>query len=239
MPKYWYRKIKDSQSEEDIFNNSICADRKPYFMRYIYPDIDKEYKEVLKASEQGLRRASNPDELKKYYEDKMPVNDNTCVMNRLCHMVENEFKSYKNILAQKEFDYDILKSEYGYNKNTYNQIYALYKKYVAQKRAAQMSSGERRRSVEEYTNELELIKSTFVKECFSVCANEEELCNIVVDICYSTKNSKAFAWEMCGDQIIKNLLDKNNHQVRYLTRDNDGDVEYDGYKFSVRYVTDE
>lgn len=242
MPKYWYQKIKpqDSEelSEEDEFNNRICADRKPYFMSYIYPDLNKEYKEVTKATSQGLRRTSDSEERKEYYDNKMPVNDNGCVMNRLCHRIEDEFKSYKNILAQRNFDYEILKSDHGYKTSTYNNVYALYKKYVAQKRVAQMSSDKKRRSVEEYTNELELIKSSFIKECYALCSNEEELCNIVIDICYSTKNSKAFAWEMCGDQIIKNLLAKNNNMVRYLTKDDDGDVLYGGDKFTVRYIED-
>ena len=42
MPEYWYKKIKEPQTEEDEFNNRICADRKPYFMKYIYPDIKKD-----------------------------------------------------------------------------------------------------------------------------------------------------------------------------------------------------
>lgn len=239
MPEYWYKKIKEPQTEEDEFNNRICVDKKPYFMQFIYPDIEKEYKEVIKAMNQGLRRTSDSEEYRNYYKNRLPVNDNSCVMNRLCHMVEKEFADYKQVLNQKAFDYSILKSDNGYKKNNYNKVYALYKTYVAQKRVAQMSSDNRRRSVEDYTNELELIKANFVKECYSVCSSADELCNIVVDICYSTKNSKAFAWEMCGDQIIKNLLEKNDYKVKYLTRDDEGDIEYSGYKFSVGYVTDE
>ena len=240
MPKYWYTKIKAKEdcelSDEDEFNNRICVDKKPYFMQFIYPDIEKEYKEVIKTTKQGLRRTYDSEEYREYYDNRLPVNDNDCVMNRLCHMVEKKFDEYKYILKGKEFNYSILKSDNGYKKSNYNKIYTLYKNYVAQKRIAQMSSDKIRRSVEEYTNELELIKKTFIKECYNVCSSEDELCNIVVDICYSTKNSKAFAWEMCGDQIIRNLLDKNNHQIKYLTRDDDGDVEYDGHNFSVKYV---
>lgn len=242
MPKYWYQKIKpqddEELSEEDEFNNRICADRKPYFMIYIYPELMKDYKDFVRICKQGLRR-DNSEERKEYYERKRPVNDNGCVMNRLCHMVEKEFEDYKTIIAKKEFDPSILKSNHGYRKDAYNKVYMIYQSYVKEKRLAATKSTLERRTVEDSMNELQTIKDEFIRKCFEVCSCEEELCDIIVDIVYDNKNSKAFAWEMCGDQIIRNLLDKNNHMVKYLTKHPKGEVEYQGERFTAKYIQDD
>ena len=58
MPKEWYdagvNKILESDSEEDIkrkkFNMTILADRKPYFMNYIYPADMIRYKNYVNSS---------------------------------------------------------------------------------------------------------------------------------------------------------------------------------------------
>ena len=56
MPKSWYdrsaNRITDEMTEEEIerceFNMRILADKKPYFMRYIYPDVMTEYNDYIK-----------------------------------------------------------------------------------------------------------------------------------------------------------------------------------------------
>lgn len=238
MPKHWYKKIDNPKTEEDEFNNSICADKKPRFMSYIYPDLMKECKEFNQTQKQGMRRIRDNNEREIYYDIKKPINNNNCVLNRLCCMIEDYFKDYKNIVAYKDFDYSILKSNHGYSNSTYNEVYKIYKSYIKEKTMAKKLSNEKRRSVDEYTNELCLIKETFIKKCYEICSNEEELCDIVIDICYSTKNSKAFAWDICGEQIIRNLLNKNNNYVQYITRDDNGDIEYQGYIFSKKLIKD-
>ena len=52
-------------------------------------------------------------------------------------------------------------------------------------------------------------------ECFKICNNEEQLCNIVLDLCYQKNTSKQFAWDVCGDLIIQRLLQKNNYIINY------------------------
>ena len=53
-----------------------------------------------------------------------------------------------------------------------------------------------------------ILKEHFVKKAYDICPNTEELCNIMVDLCYSEKNSgksKQFAWDIVGEQMIENL----------------------------------
>ena len=53
MPKYWYNRSSNSVEEvpnekERRFNLRILADKKPYFMRYIYPNLMSQYRNYIK-----------------------------------------------------------------------------------------------------------------------------------------------------------------------------------------------
>jgi hypothetical protein len=77
------------------------------------------------------------------------------------------------------------------------------------------------------------MKETFKKACFLICPNEEMLCNIVIDMCYTNNNSKQFAWDICGDVFIKNLLRKNNYEINYPTLCKTGDILFNGQCFKM------
>lgn len=51
---------------------------------------------------------------------------------------------------------------------------------------------------------------------------------------YLNNKSKSFAWEICGDVIIENLLKRNKYQINYLISDDNGEIEYQGKRFSRR-----
>lgn len=251
MPKHWYQKIKPKEdeelSEEDVFNNSICMDKKIYFFRYIYPDVNRRYTNYIVDTEQRckflfgcsldelLHKDELTDEEVSFVEDyytHFPVNDNGCVMNRLCHMVENEFNGYASkIKAESEFDYGILKSEYIYDSDTFDAIKLIYSEYTKAKRDLSEKMNSFKVSKEEFVAELKEIKTYYKHKCDEACSNSEELCNIVIDLCYKHNKSKAFAWDVSVDQIIKNLLDKNDSTLSYLTQSDDGNIEYDGIFF--------
>lgn len=251
MPKYWYQRIKPKEdkelTEDDEFNNLICVDRKPYFFRYIYPDINRKYTHYIMNTEQkcdylfncSLDELLHKDELTdeeaefvEMYYKYFPVNDNGCTMNRLCHMVENEFNGYAaKIKSESDFDYTILKSDCEYSPKTYDKIKVIYGEYTK----AKMELSERMNSFkvtkEDFMNELREIKTYYKHKCEVECSSSEELCNVVIDLCYTHNKSKAFAWDVSVDQIIKNLLDKNNNTLSYLTQSDSGDIEYDGILF--------
>lgn len=52
------------------------------------------------------------------------------------------------------------------------------------------------------------MRDEFKRECQAICPNECELCDIILDMCYKSSHSKQFAWEICVDTIIHNLLAK-------------------------------
>lgn len=80
------------------------------------------------------------------------------------------------------------------------------------------------------------LRDEFMQECVKVCPNQETLCDIVLDITYKKGGTKKFAWEICGEQIIKNLLEKNNSIIRFPTKDSSGEIVFCGERFSVNYI---
>lgn len=80
-----------------------------------------------------------------------------------------------------------------------------------------------------------LLISDFKRQCEEICTNEEELCDILVDLCYRTERSKQFVWDICGDVILKNLLRRKGNIVHYpeLTH-GEGDFEYCGEHFVMK-----
>ena len=74
----------------------------------------------------------------------------------------------------------------------------------------------------------------FRSKCEEICPDRKELCDIVLDICYSSARSKQFAWDICGDTIIDNLLKENNHMISYPVKvQTDGEFVFGGEQFII------
>ena len=82
---------------------------------------------------------------------------------------------------------------------------------------------------------------SFRRECEIICTNEYELCDIILDICYVKEKTKQFAWDICGNVILKNLLRNNRNIISFPERVNtDGEFEYCGEQFIMcKKVIDE
>ena len=72
----------------------------------------------------------------------------------------------------------------------------------------------------------------FRRKCEEICSNEDELCDIVLDICYKRETTKQFAWDICSNVIIKNLLKNNGNKIHYPKMvKGEGEFEYCGENF--------
>ncbi len=83
-----------------------------------------------------------------------------------------------------------------------------------------------------------LIKEQFRQECYLACPDSDMLGNLVLDICYTTDNSKQFAWDICGDIFIRNLFKRNNYAIRFPLLCSDGDISYGGERFILKEIQD-
>jgi hypothetical protein len=258
MPKDWYdykSNMPSNDEEEDIneqrdFNISILADKKPYFFSYIYPHLMKQhrlyianttknaYKRFdLSVEELIAKEGKNEDEenFLKFYHYKTPLSMADSVMNNICRKIEGEFDNVRVTLKKVEFDHTILMSNATYTKGRFAAIKELYKQYLTQVREYVKSSKSMKIDKDERQSKRAEFVESFKKEASMLCNCIEELTNIVVEVCYSngSDNSKQFAWDICGEQMIKNLLKRNNNTIHYPVLDSLGDIEFGGEKFKL------
>ena len=94
MPRLWYDRHAANKSEGDAkFQRNIVADKKPYFMRYIYPMLSKQYNTYIKNTDKNALRefqmtvaelkatpksdlTERQEEFLRYYDFRMPVGVN-------------------------------------------------------------------------------------------------------------------------------------------------------------------
>lgn len=262
MPKEWYdrmsNRIVEGLTEEEIlqkqFNLSILADKKPYFMRYIYPNLMSQYNTYIKNTDKKCIRefrqtieeliSKSSDELTEaeaefidYYYKRMPVGMNDCVMNKICRRFEDEFDNYflKNV-SDDEFNYDIMKSGQSYTATQYKAVEKLYEQYTKRLQEYMQFSKRERIDEDESASRRSIMVRDFKIECQRACSNSEQLCDIILDLCYSRSGSKQFCWDICGEEIINNLFANNNNLLFYPVMNDDGDIEFCRNKFSLECV---
>lgn len=246
MPVEWYnfaaitRSDRLTEEEKELYRR-IVADRKPYFMKYIYDDLNSRYREyqtntgkkalrefrmtVDEIEDAGDSVSKEQAEFLQYYEKRMPVGMHDCTMNRICRRIEEAFDGFVG-RYEEEFDPAIYKSGFAYSKQAYSRINELVKKYRKSIREADMSKLQ---DSEDQTTEA--LTEAFVRDCLCFCSSDEELCDILVDICYESDATKRFLWDTVGERVVLNLLKRHDGVVRYPVRDPDGDVVYNGERF--------
>ena len=254
MPRTWHdrhavNKIEDGGVRN--FYNKIVADKKPYFMRYIYPGLNREYNRyVTNTNTNALRefgktvselldtpiecRTERMNEFISYYYKLLPVGAGNCLVNEICRRFELVFDKLPNtFFSTSTFDPSILKSGVEYSRKVYYDVRRLVDEY--NRRLSVICASVRGGDID-VRSAIFQMNAEFESRCAVVCPNKKVLCEIVVDICYERNNTKRFAWEMCGEEIVQNLLDKADGMISYLARCETGDVEYCGELYEVRQV---
>lgn len=258
MPRSWHDRHATNKIEDPVrreLYRKIVADKKPYFMRYIYPSLMKQYNTYIKNTDRNALRefqmtvselyelpigktTERQREFLRYYEYRMPVGTNDCVMNKICKRFESEFDGYiSRHNNTTEFDYKIMRSEVEYTPKQYSFVKKLYEEY--NKRLMNYSILANYERISEYDSctALSIMNNEFRKECDKICPNCYALCNIILDICYTRNSTKRFAWNICGTEIIHNLLNKNDNKITYPVIDANGDITFCGDTFSVETTT--
>ncbi len=259
MPRHWYdyhaNKLSENPTKEDIdkreLNLRILAEKKPYFMCYIYPALMTEYNTYIRNTNvKCLRefrlelpellampaedRTEKQNDFVRYYESRMPVSINNCVMNRICRRFEQEFDGFiKQKVSGENFDCSILKSESEYTKTQYYAVVSLYEQYTERLRVYRQAQ-KKAKFDESVLDNRESLERIFAEETAKVCSNAEQLCNIVIDLCYSKAGTKQFAWDICGETILLNLLRRNDFMISFPVLDPEGNITYCGQRFSMK-----
>ena len=261
VPKHWYNynelKVEKTDSEEKkqwkLSQLKLASMKKPYFFIYNYNYVMQRYKRYknncntnslirfgLNIEELEAKENKSEEETKflKYYYLKIPVSTEKSTMNRICWALEEEYKDLKFTVKKDNFDISLLKSGIKYKKSMYEEIegvYADYKKAVKQYVSTNNISDK-----DEKREKRKVFVERFKEDVFKICNNEKMVCDILVDMCYSQSN-KQFVWDISGDIIVENLLEKNNYNITYPIEDINGETEWNGnkYKLTTRKIKKE
>lgn len=257
MPRYWHDRHSVNQIEdleEKRLQLSIVADKKPYFMRIVYPALSRQYNTYIKTTnknavrEFGMTiedlegipakdRTERQNDFLRYFYNRMPVGIGDCVMNKICRRFESEFDGYlKRNVPKNTFDLTAMKSDIGYSKTEFRAVSKLYDAYCKRVKEYTVFASYERVDDAEYAAMFAELRNEFTQSCSIVCPNKEVLCNIILDICYSKNSTKKFAWDMCGKEMICNLLQNNNWVLQYPTMDVGGDIAFNGKKFRIEEI---
>lgn len=249
MPKYWYDraaiwKNDNFTDEEKEFQSRIVADKKPYFMRYIYPAVTKSWKKyeqnvqmkcgVLfnKKLQTLLESQDLTDEEAEFVENYyryIPVGVGDCVMNKICWRFEAEFDGYmKKYNPGGEFDYTIMKSGASYTTQQKKAVKELFDKYLQHNQEYMIRATKEKITYEDKLETRRVIVDEFRRAAYGICSNRYQLCDIILDLTYTREGSKQFAWDVVPDVIGENLLNNSGGVVYIPERDADGDVCFNG-----------
>lgn len=263
IPSYWYNRKDNNIHPEDSseerkqkeFNQRIVADKKPYFMIYIYPHLRRDYENYTKLTndkcviwfnctiDELIQKADTEpiteDEaefLNNYYKF-LPVGTGPCIMNKICKLFEDEFDGYlKKLNDQVDFDYSILKRGIDYSDNDYYALKRLYNQYSKRMSELNIVTKAKGSIGIDASNIIANRIQLFRENVATLVTDPEKVCDILLDICYSNAKSKQFVWDMCGDILVERLLERNYHQISFPVKSEDGDFEYDGDSFVIETI---
>lgn len=258
MPKEWYQYganvIKPEDSDEiqakKQFNQTICANKKPYFFMYNYDTERINYQkfiEEVNSKSISLYGYSFEDMLKmdnlgeeaerfvKYCAMKCPIDMSPSTMNRICWKIESEFSG--NFLCDDvDFDYRIYKSGNEVKRTSYFEIKSLCEHYLMDLKnlnSRKINNEEERKIL---LVDKDRLLEVLIEDITSICPNQETLCDILLDICYTGKMSKSVVWDVCGNQIIENMLKKHGNVLTYPEKCLEAEFSCCGTKFFSKTI---
>ena len=256
VPKEWLEsklfKVKiDDDSEiirrKQVFSN-IAAEIRPWFFIYRYSHIKSKLDKYIKSCKSNCMirfgktieelyslndRTDEEEDFLHYYEKYMPVSRAPGTMNRICWCIEDAFQS-TDVLQDVYFDKNILKNSSEYADDELEAVRVLYDEYNKNVQLILKKQKKNEEADENVGLVVDQLKQVFLEECNKICPNSEVLSNIVVDLCYSSSKNKTFAWDIAGEQLFKNVLKNNNNTISFPVRDENGDFEFCGERFSLQ-----
>lgn len=226
-----WKKITEDMTDEEKeywkFNNSIIANRRPYFMRWLYSHYNRRYLREIAVYDNisKTKWGISFDELKEL-EDKSDeqvsllerftrksyfINNNS-VMNRVAKHVDERLKQMKRIKSSssREFDFFALLSNSFVKpeKRNLDKMQLLFKEYKSLKRS--LREGYSEFNDNDFST-IEQIYAHINKKAYHTISSEaRELGDIAVWLCYTVlgKNSKTFCWNIFGKEIVENIKNK-------------------------------
>lgn len=258
-PEHWTKWMNPDKpnerftKEEMEFNNSLLIEKRPYFMKYLYPTYKNQYKNHYDtydyfcnrkygiSIDELLRLSNRTQEQEKIvynYNKYNPLLETACVMNNICRYMEKEVKEIKINSKKKSPDYilDIIfNKSIPIVKEKADEMEKVYKRY----RKSRRQSCNVKNDSTELKEEENLKKDGF--SCFDfdyISDDIQELANLAIYVNYYLypNSPKNFCWDLFGEGIIYNIYDNSNYKFEIPLLDNKGDIEYMGKRYKNKEV---
>lgn len=260
VPKEWYdwktNVILPTDDEETIqrkqFNQSILANKKPYFMTYNYAKLKSEHTDYKRANDTVCRVLfkMDTDQLRekedktqkeadnyKIFAQQAPTNISPSLVNKIAWKIEKHF-AQKSLFHMEQFDTSKLKNpNVKYSKQMYNKVVKIREEYDGSIHNLLVDMGRKTLFNKIVFDEQKVVlMNEFVDRVYEVCGSQEVACNVLVDVCYKDNKSKQLLWDCCSEQLIKNLIANGYNVLHVPTKDENGEFEYKSMKFTMREV---
>lgn len=257
MPKHWTKRI--SQKPEGVtddeleFCNSIVADRKPYFFRYLYPKENAKYLEYIRRENSVCETKffrtldellSLPDsELSsseldyKYnkYLEYIPLIDYNGRMNKICHYMEENLSEIARYRSRKTSD-KIFNLIYSGDDRTFdeedveymNKAYLEFKKVQSSYRKSKKNDFDDFNSpIHSIDNEIKVIRENIFD---NISKSLKYQCDLAIYVSYELypSRTKDFCWEIFGSQILENIKHNSSTPASIPVPSDNGTIEYLG-----------
>lgn len=256
METYWYDRAAAIKKDEEVggdLNLRIVADKKPRFMNYRYAEQAAEFNNYMSKTNSAAERqfgktvaellssedwTEEEEQFVYWYYKKLPVGISGCTMNNICAYIEGQMSKIKDRwkTSSSDFDYHIYRSNSEYSKNDYKEICRLVDQYKDEVEKCAMMAKRDHLDQDEAAARKERIIERLVADCYTVCNDSRMLCNIVLDATYGRNRAYQFAWAICGEDIIENLLAAAGNMVRYIEKCDDGEIEYGGDRYIIKMI---
>lgn len=254
----WLRTQKvEKDDPEDVikakrYHNSLVINKKPYFFRYLYPELnvsykthEKRYDEIAKCIyrtrlKKLLTKESKTPEEKNFirnYHQFSPVLNTNCTMNILCHMIEDtdfDIQYNKNCVSLLPY-YNL--DEYKFDPEILGKFRNMYRRFN-DKKAITIVNQIFNNSDEEQADEIRMEILDSIRD--ELRAEYDELEMLPMDaLTYIKALSQSyskfnwdFAWSLLDEQILNVIEEKDAYAPVECA---DGE-EYLGRRFKLKKI---
>lgn len=258
FPKHWTEWTDPEKpntiftKKEIEFNNKLLIEKRSYFMRYLYPKYNNEYKahinkyDYLCYREFGIHidelirlehKTEEQQNLVDNYNKFNPLLETDCLMNNICRHMEKEVKEIKINVRKSSPDYifnTLYNPKIEITEEQINKMEKEYKKYLKSK-----SANKNINLYGENDSEDIYIKDELTPFDFDYISDDiQKLANIAVYINYVLypNSSKDFCWNIFGNGILLNIYDNSDKQFYIPLLNSEGNIKYMGKKYKNERV---
>lgn len=245
-------------------NRELGSFKKPYFFIYNYSHILSKYNKFVKDNNANaiMRFRLTVEELRAnildettydinndesielwtekcnfllWYDRLLPVSAEPSTMNRICWILEEEFKGLSIHSRKNDFDSNLLMTNKNIAKSTKDIVSKLYKEY--KKGTSEIRQSNSLMTYDNQKAEVSLYVIAFSEKLISACSNEEDISNAMINLFYKDTSSKQLIWEVCGEHIIKHLLSINNNSYNIISKLNEEtEIKWNGDYYEVKNI---